>query len=273
MIQFYKAHGLGNDFVIFEAPENLLLSPTLIQKIADRRHGIGCDQVIVYRELFHHNYHVRFYNSDGGEIAACGNGSRALGRLLFDRDGKPDQTLSFHTKGGILKVFKQASQQIQIELPMPKFHWTEIPQHHEGLHALPIIEGQISPYYTLNVGNPHLVAFFENVSLIDVIKIGPMLEHHSLFPQLINVSFAEVRGQQHLKLIVWERGSGLTGACGTAACATAVLAIREGLVEGPVTVTQPGGDLIIEWKENQPILMTGPATITFRGEFDFGGDI
>lgn len=272
MISFYKAHGLGNDFVIFEAPENLFLTPALIQKIADRRQGIGCDQVIVYHEIFPKIYHVRFYNADGGEVAACGNGSRALGRLLFDMDEQTGQMLSFHTKGGVLTVSRNASSdQIQVELPEPKFHWADIPLKHEGLHVLPILDGQILPYYVVNVGNPHLVSFFEDINSIDALKFGPMLEHHSLFPERINVSFAQFCEGGDIKLIVWERGSGFTGACGTAACATAVLAIREELVEAPVSVRQPGGDLLIDWGENRSIVMTGPASVTFCGEFDLGG--
>lgn len=269
MISFYKAQGLGNDFVIFEAPQNLLLSPSLIQRIADRKRGVGCDQVIIYNKISAAEYSVRFYNSDGGEVSSCGNGSRALGRLLFDQENHVSQVLAFHTRGGILSVCKQPGNQIQVVLPSPKFHWADIPQRHEDLHELPIQEGQISPYYTINVGNPHLVSFFENISLIDIKKTGLFLEHHSLFPERINVSFVEVKDKHRLKLEVWERGSGFTGACGTAACATAVLAIQHKLAYGPVIVEQHGGDLLIEWQEHQSIIMTGPAVIVFRGELDF----
>lgn len=268
MISFYKAQGLGNDFVIFEAPQNLLLSPQLIQQIADRKHGVGCDQVVIYTRLSAVEYVVRFYNADGGEVSSCGNGSRALGKLLFNQE-QSGQTLTFHTKGGLLSVCEQAKGQIQVTLPPPKFHWTDIPQRHEALYDLPIQEGQISPYYTINVGNPHLVAFFEKISLIDIRKAGMFLEHHPLFPERINVSFVEIKDKHHLKANVWERGSGFTGACGTAACAVAVLAIHHKFAEGYVIVEQSGGDLLIEWPENHSILMTGPAAIVFRGEVDF----
>lgn len=269
MVLFYKAQGLGNDFVIFEAPQNLLLSPGLIQRIADRKRGVGCDQVIIYNKISATEYSVRFYNSDGSEVSSCGNGSRALGKLLFDQEKPSDQMLTFHTKGGLLSVYKQAGNLIQIILPAPKFHWNDIPQRYEDLHELPIQEGQVSPYYTINVGNPHLVAFFENLSLIDIRTTGLFLEHHPLFPERINVSFVEVKDKHRLKLEVWERGSGFTGACGTAACATAVLATQHKLTHGPVIVEQSGGDLLIEWQENRSILMTGPAVIVFRGELDF----
>lgn len=269
MISFYKAQGLGNDFVIFEAPENLLLSPSLIQRIADRKRGVGCDQVIVYNKISTAEYSVRFYNLDGGEVSSCGNGARALGKLLFDQENQPKQVLTFHTKGGLLNVCKQPGNQVQVTLPPPKFDWADIPQRHKDLHELPIQEGQISPYYTINVGNPHLVAFFENINLIDIKKTGLFLEHHSLFPERINVSFVEIKDKHRLKIEVWERGSGFTGACGTAACATAVLAILHGLAHGPVIVEQSGGDLLIEWQEHHSILMTGPAAIVFKGEFDF----
>lgn len=268
MIVFYKAHGSGNDFVIFESPRNFILSPRLICKIADRRQGIGCDQVIVYHRLTPTAFSVRFYNADGSEAAACGNGSRALGKLLFKLQPEGEQTLTFHTAGGVLNIEQQPDGQILVKLPPPKFHWTQIPQQQEGLHDLPIQEGQISPYYTVNVGNPHLISFFENIDLIDIKNIGCLLEAHSLFPQKINVSFAQILEPSLLKLIVWERGSGFTGACGTAACATAVVAIQQGLAANCVSVKQSGGDLLINWQNDGSILMTGPAVITFHGELD-----
>ena len=268
MISFYKAHGLGNDFVIFEKPQNLILSPLLLCKIENRRQGIGCDQIIVYHHVSPTVLNVRFYNADGSEASACGNGSRALGKLLFAQ--QDSQSLSFQTAGGILTVKQQSDGQIQVKLPAPKFHWTHIPQQREDLRDLPIQEGQISPYYTVNVGNPHLVSFFENIDLVDVVYVGSLLERHPLFPQRINVSFAQIIDQNSVKLMVWERGSGLTGACGTAACATVVLGIQQGWVTGSVCVHQSGGDLLIDWQKDESILMTGTAVVTFRGEFDLG---
>ena len=267
MISFYKAHGLGNDFVILDAPKSVLLAPPLIRQVADRRRGIGCDQLIVYQLLSPQTYKVRFYNCDGSEAMACGNGARALGRLLFDLHKGCDQPLYFQTLGGSLTLTQQPDRQIQVKLPPPKFHWTQIPQQQEGLHQLPIMEGQISPYYTLNVGNPHLVAFFDNIDLIDVTEMGPLLENSPLFPQRINVSFAQI-APDCLQLKVWERGSGFTGACGTAACATAVIAIQEGLINGPMVVRQAGGDLLLDWQDDRSILMTGAAVITFKGEIE-----
>ncbi len=270
MITFYKAHGLGNDFVIFETPQNLILSPRLLCKIADRRHGIGCDQIIVYHHLSPTMVNVRFYNADGSEAAACGNGARALGKLLFIQQTEGFQPLTFQTAGGVLIVKHQSDGQIQVKLPAPNFHWMQIPQRQEGLHDLPIQEGQISPYYTVNVGNPHLISFVENVDLVEVELIGPLLEVHPLFPQRINVSFAQIMNDHLIKLVVWERGSGFTGACGTAACAAVAVGIQQELIAGAVQVQQPGGNLLIDWQEDRPILMSGTAAITFRGELDFG---
>lgn len=270
MISFYKAHGLGNDFVIFEAHQNLILSPRLLCKIADRRHGVGCDQIIVYHQLSPTIVNVRFYNADGSETAACGNGSRALGKLLFSRQTTGFRPLTFQTAGGILIVTHQPDDQIQVKLPTPNFHWMQIPQRQEGLHDLPIQEGQISPYYTVNVGNPHLVSFVENVDLVDVERLGPLLEVHPLFPHRINVSFGEIINDHLIKLTVWERGSGFTGACGTAACAVVVVGIQQKLIAGPVQVQQSGGNLLIDWQTDGAILMSGTAAITFQGELDFG---
>lgn len=269
MITFYKAHGLGNDFVIFEAPQNLILSPRLLCKIADRRHGVGCDQIIVYHHLSPTMVNVRFYNADGSEAAACGNGARALGKLLFTQQTEGFQPLIFQTVGGTLIVKHQQDGQIQVKLPAPIFHWMQIPQQQEGLHDLPIQEGQISPYYTVNIGNPHLISFVENVDLVDIGCIGSLLEIHPLFPQRINVSFAQIMHDHLIKLIVWERGSGFTGACGTAACAAVVVGIQQGLIAGSVHVQQPGGNLLINWQEDETILMSGTAVIVFRGELDF----
>lgn len=268
MISFYKAHGLGNDFVIFEAPRTMLWPPPIIRKIADRRHGIGCDQVIVYHPTSSQTYHVRFYNSDGSEAAACGNGARALGKLLFELNKENLQVLYLQTAGGMLELIMQPDHQIQVKLPPPKFHWTQIPQLQEELHQLPIQDGQISPYYTVNIGNPHLVAFFENIDLIEVETLGQLLENNQLFPQRINVSFAQIINEDQIKVSVWERGSGLTGACGTAACATAVIAIQQGLVLGPIVVQQLGGNLLIDWQKDLSIMMSGAAVITFQGEID-----
>lgn len=268
MVSFYKAQALGNDFVIIENPSKIIFSPQLIRQLCNRKYGIGCDQLIIYQLVTPHTFKVKFFNADGSSANACGNGSRALAKLLFQKFDPMDNNLFFHTAGGILKVRKDKNDQFYIEFPPPEFGWKEIPQTVPYLHALPIQEGQISPYYTINVGNPHLVAFFETLETIDI-NGGAVLEHHPLFPERINVSFAQVINVNRIRLKVWERGSGFTGACGTAACATVVIATREAMTKGDVIVHQEGGDLSINWKKDLSIEMAGPATLTFKGKIDF----
>lgn len=267
MVLFVKAHGLGNDFVIIKKLDTFLITPLLIRKIADRKRGVGCDQVIFYSYSTDQTYEVSFFNADGSEAEACGNGTRALALLLFREGASASKVLNFKVKNNSLKVKQLSQTQIEVELENPKFHWQEIPQAKDNLMELPIQEGQISPYYAVNIGNPHLIAFVENLDHIDLAKIGPVLESHSLFPQRINVTFAEIISSHQLKIAVWERGSGLTEACGTAACAATVVAIEEGIAKGPVMVSQKGGELAIDWNKG-PIKMAGVAVISYRGELD-----
>ncbi len=256
-IPFVKAHGLGNDFVIVEALD--LPHPTVpqVQWLANRRFGIGCDQVIVYKRQDAGVIDVRFFNADGSEAESCGNGSRAIANLLLAQH--PDNAeIVLHTKGGRVPARKLGLDFIEIRLPEPEFI-------RNPLHTIKQVPGQITSYTCVNIGNPHLVCFVADLASVDVAHFGALLEIHPLFPDRINVSFAQIRNPTSIDLKVWERGVGLTQACGTAACAVAVAAIDGHLCENEVSVMQPGGCISVSWDAHGPIRQQGPATTVFTG--------
>ncbi|KEO91126.1 diaminopimelate epimerase [Erythrobacter longus] len=262
---FIKMHGLGNDFVVLDAREMPLpaLSAQMASAIADRHTGIGCDQLIVLEPSEAHAFTMRIYNSDGGEVEACGNATRAVALLH-------GEAATIETAGGVVLALEPSEGGATVDMGKPRFEWDAIPLDYAmDTCAMPVGWGELENPAAVNVGNPHVIFFVENADAVDLAAIGPEIEHDALFPARVNVNVASLVGPDHLKLHVWERGAGLTRACGTGACATAVAAIRRGLVGNRVTVTLPGGDLIIEWRERESIRMTGPAAESFRGEFNW----
>ncbi len=267
-IGFNKMHGLGNDFVVLDGRDHALppIGSAEAQKLADRRTGIGCDQLIVLEPSDKAELRMRIFNADGGEVEACGNASRAVGLML----GK---TASIETLGGILTA-SPAENGISVEMGIPKFEWDEIPLGYAlDTHAMPVAWEELVNPLAVNVGNPHAVFFVEDCDAIDLERLGPQIETDPLFPERINVNVATLVSRHAIRLRVWERGVGETRACGTGACATAVAAIRKGEADSPVTVELPGGELRIEWRLDDVMVMTGPATKSFEGSFesaDFG---
>ena len=261
---FIKMHGLGNDFVVLDARETPLpaISMKFSCSIADRHTGIGCDQMIVLEPSDMQAFKMRIFNSDGGEVEACGNATRAVAML----HGEPAM---IETAGGVLAL-EPSVYGATVDMGAPRFEWNEVPLDYAmDTLTMPVGWGELRNPVAVNVGNPHVVFFVEDADAIDMATLGPEIETDPLFPERINVNVASGLGEDHLKLNVWERGAGLTRACGTGACATAVAAIRRGLVGNAVTVTLPGGDLFIEWSEGTTIRMTGPAKESFRGEFEW----
>ena len=269
MTRFRKMHGLGNDFVILDAREQAVaMSANRARAIADRRTGVGCDQVIVLEPSDVADVRMRIWNADGGEVEACGNASRCVALL------EGGET-SIETKGGILRAFANGSE-ATIDMGEPRFGWEEIPLAYAMDTApMPVGWEELQNPIAVNVGNPHVVFFMEDASGIDLARLGPLIEKDPLFPQGVNVNVAEtciggmmVGGVRRggFSLRVWERGAGLTRACGTGACATAVAAIKYGQSKSPVGVKLPGGMLIIEWAPGETIRMSGPATHVFSGE-------
>lgn len=261
---FIKMHGLGNDFVVLDARAAPLpaLSAKTASAIADRHTGIGCDQLIVLEPSETHDFTMRIYNCDGGEVEACGNATRAVALLH-------GEAAVIETAGGVLAL-EPSEGGATVDMGKPRFDWDAIPLDYAmDTAAMPVGWDELENPAAVNVGNPHVVFFVDDADAVDLAEIGPEIEHDALFPARVNVNVASVVGLDHLKLHVWERGAGLTRACGTGACATAVAAIRRGLVGNRVTVTLPGGDLVIEWREGETIRMTGPAAESFRGEFEW----
>lgn len=264
LISFIKMHGLGNDFVVLDGREAALpaMDAQAARAIADRRTGIGCDQVIVLEASETHDFRVRFFNSDGSEVGACGNGSRAVALLH-------SASAVIETGGGPITL-EPLDGGARVEMGTPRFDWDAIPLAYPmDTASMPVGWDDLTAPMAVNVGNPHVIFFVDDCDAVPLETLGPVIEHDPLFPERVNVNVASRAGPDHLRLHVWERGAGLTRACGTGACATAVAAIRRGLVQSPVTVTLPGGDLVIAWQQGGAIVMTGPATEAFRGTFNW----
>ena len=263
-IPFIKMHGLGNDFVVLDARKAALPAMTaqVAHALGDRRTGIGFDQLILLEPSETYDFRVRFFNSDGSEVGACGNGSRAVALL----HGTPAVV---ETGGGALHLEPLAGG-ARVDMGAPRFDWDAIPLAYPmDSAAMPVGWDDLSQPMAINVGNPHVIFFVDDADGVPLETLGPVIEHDPLFPERVNVNVASLAGTNHLRLRVWERGAGLTRACGTGACATAVAAIRRGLVDSPVRVTLPGGDLVIAWQPGGTITMTGPASESFRGTFDW----
>jgi len=261
--RFDKMHGLGNDFVVIDAREHAVpMSASRARAIADRRTGIGCDQLIMVEPDDATDARMRIWNSDGGEVEACGNATRAVALLL-------GRSATLTTAGGVLGLEPHEGG-ASVDMGAPRFDWDAIPLAYPAdTAALPVAWENLANPAAVNVGNPHVVFFAEDCAAVDLERLGPLIEHDALFPQRINVNAATVTGASSIRLRVWERGTGETRACGTGACATAVVAIRRKLVTAPVTVTLTGGDLVIDWAPNGTIRMTGPATHVFTGETEW----
>lgn len=267
-VSFIKMHGLGNDFVVLDARDEALpaVTTTFARSIADRTTGIGCDQLILLEPSNEADFRMRIFNADGGEVEACGNAARAIATL----HGKPARVA---TDGGVIDLVPYEGG-ARVDMGIPRFEWDQIPLAYAmDTLSMPVAWDTLADPCAVNVGNPHAIFFVENTHSVDLAGLGHEIEHDPLFPQRVNVNVASLRDGE-IDLRVWERGVGLTRACGTGACATAVAAIRRKLVQSPVTVNLPGGALTIEWNGSGTVNMSGPATESFRGTFeweDFAG--
>ena len=273
-IPFRKMNGLGNDFVVLDARQRpFVLGAEDARRIGDRKSGVGCDQVIVIEPSDKADVFMRIFNADGSEVSACGNATRCIALIASEEIGRPD--VSVETSAGLLKAKVESAGSITIDMGRPRFAWNEIPLA-EPFEDTTGIELQIGPIdaptlhtpSVVNVGNPHAIFWVDDVNAHDLGRAGPLLENHPIFPERANISLAEVTSPNSLKLRTWERGAGLTRACGTAACAAAIAAARKGLTERQVAVELPGGTLFIEWTENDHILMRGPAELEFEGSLE-----
>ncbi len=270
MIPFTKMHGLGNDFVVFDARAgNITLEPAEARAIADRHRGIGCDQLILIeppRDAAALAY-LHILNADGSESAACGNGTRCVAATLMKEAGASEVTLE--TSAGLLEVTVAENEEFAVNMGRARLDWQEIPlaEACDTLH-LEIAAGNLRDPVAVNIGNPHCVFFVEDTDSVDLAKLGPELEHASLFPERTNVEVVTVHDEGHIRMRVWERGAGITLACGSGACATLVAAHRRNLTGRKAEVLLDGGRLSIEWLDSGDVLMTGPVATSFTGNWN-----
>lgn len=266
---FLKMHGLGNDFVIFDgrAGAPLYLSTELIQSLGDRHTGIGFDQLVIMSapKSAQANVFMSIFNSDGSEVGACGNATRCVAEVLMRETGRREVVLE--TMAGMLKAHRAGAGRVCVDMGKVRLGWQDIPLSEEqDTLSLGFSEGMLKSPVALNVGNPHAVFFVQQLEEVPLEKFGPLIENHPLFPEKTNVEVVRVDSPQALTMRVWERGVGITRACGTGACAAVVAAARRGLTERKVSVTLEGGILGIEWREDDDhVLMTGAVAEVFTG--------
>jgi len=274
-IPFRKMNGLGNEIVMVDLRGSGRVLAAAEARAIAARPASRFDQMMVLHDakVAGTEAYVRIYNSDGSEAEACGNGMRCIAWRVAEKTGR--KALKFETKAGVLDVTVDSIDRITVDMGTPKFGWRDIPLA-EAFHDTRAIELQIGPIdkpilhspSVVNIGNPHAVFWVADVDAHDLGRIGPMLENHPIFPERANISLAHITSRNGITLRVWERGAGLTKACGSAACAATVCAARKMLTERAVTVTLPGGPLDIEWRADDRILMTGPVELEHAGVLD-----
>ena len=264
-LDFLKMHGLGNDFVIVDGRKHAHdLAPGAIRRIADRHLGVGCDQFIRIEPSRRADAFMRIWNPDASEAEACGNGTRCVASLLMDENGR--DSAEIETLAGILACRRNGAG-VSVDMGPVRAGWRDIPLAREAdTLNLDLGEPAPGPATAVNMGNPHMVFFVEDAEAVDLARIGPVLERHPMFPERANVSFAQVIGDNRLRLRVWERSAGATRACGSAACATGVAACRRGLAGSDAEVVLDGGSLLVSWRETDGhVSMTGPVALSFEG--------
>jgi diaminopimelate epimerase len=263
-LAFHKMHSLGNDFVILDRRSGKLSLDTVqIQRIADRRRGVGFDQLLSLEPSQRADVFMRVYNPDGSEAQACGNGTRCVARLMMEE--VLTSRVRIETRADVLAV-TAGIQGYTVDMGRPRFGWDEIPLARAmDTSALDLTLGPLSAPVAVNMGNPHAVFFVDDVEAITLEELGPELEHHPLFPERANIGVAEVRDRRTIRLRVWERGAGLTMACGSGACAALVAAARRDLTERSADLLLDGGALKIAWSPADRVRMTGPASHCYSG--------
>jgi diaminopimelate epimerase len=269
-LPFTKMHGLGNDFVVIDARSRpVMLTDDQKWRIADRRRGIGCDQLIVVERSTRADVFMRIFNPDGTEAGACGNATRCVAGRLMAENGV--ERIVVETISGLLETKAADRGDIAVDMGEVKTDWRDIPvaEACDTLH-LPVRLGPLVDPVGVNVGNPHAVFFVPDVATIDLEKLGPELEHAPLFPERANIEIVQRLASGRLRMRVWERSAGITQACGSGACATLVAAARRGLTGRKAEVVLDGGTLTVEWLANNHVLMTGGWTTSFQGEIELG---
>ena len=270
-LKFTKMHGLGNDFVLIDAvKQNIRVTSELARRLADRHLGVGCDQVLVIEPPSSKNvdFDYRIFNADGTEVEQCGNGARCLGRYVFDQRLSGKKSLRLKTQNRIMEIESRPNHLIRVDMSAPIFEPTQIPfDANQQAILYPIEANDSLQIAVISMGNPHAVIRVDNIDTAPVETLGKQLQQHERFPQSVNVGFMQIIDRQRIKLRVFERGAGETQACGSGACAAAVTAIQQELVDHTLTVELMGGELCIEWQgKAEPVFMTGPAETVFQGQ-------
>ena len=279
-LRFTKMHGQGNDFVMLNGiAQNIALSPAQIRHIANRNFGVGCDQLLLVEKtlLPDVDFRYRIFNSDGGEVEQCGNGTHCFAQFVRDEALTDKNVLRVETMKGIISPSIGVDGVVTTDMGAPRFLPHEIPFVVDGesiRYALDVA-GQMVTISVVSMGNPHAVQIVDDIDRAPVCEMGPLIEHHTRFPQRVNAGFMQILSRDHVKLRVWERGAGETLACGTGACAAVVTGIRFGLLNNTVRVTARGGELTVTWhpvQANAPVLMAGKPTLVFRGEININNE-
>jgi diaminopimelate epimerase len=271
-LKFTKMHGLGNDFVVFDGVrQHVDLSPAQIRTLADRRFGVGCDQVLLVEPpQGDADFRYRIFNADGGEVEHCGNGARCFVVFVRDHGLTQKREIRVETRNGIIVPRLEANGDVTVNMGVPRLKPDEVPfTDGTGAPVEPLdVDGQQVMITAVSMGNPHAVQIVDDVERAPVTTQGPSIEHHPRFPQRVNAGYVQMIDRATIALRVWERGAGETLSCGTGACAAAVAVMRRGLADAPLRVKTRGGDLVIAWEgEGTPLFMAGPAATVFEGEW------
>lgn len=273
-LNFAKMHGLGNDFVVIDAiRQAVTLSPAQIRFIAERRRGIGCDQVLLVEptDSADADFRYRVFNADGSEVGQCGNGARCFARFVQEHGLTAKDCIAVETVSGPLTLTLLPDGQVRVNMGIPRLEPADIPfEAEQRAVSYPLQIGDASLQISaLSMGNPHAVLLVDDADTAPVTSLGPLIEHHPRFPQRVNAGFMQVLDTGHIRLRVFERGAGETAACGSGACAAMVAGRLQGLLEERVKVTLPGGDLVVSWAgEGHPVYLTGPATRVYEGRIE-----
>ena len=284
-LNFTKMHGAGNDFIVIDAiSQQIDFTPEQWQRLADRRFGIGADQILVVEaaRLPGCDFRYRIYNNDGGEVEQCGNGARAFVKFVSEKGLSDKTAISVETMAGVSAPRLEPDGSITVDMGAPVLAPALVPFDASGLDGVQQGSDTVWPLdlaladqaatvlvSVVSMGNPHAVQVVDDVDAENLEASGPLIEHHRRFPRRVNAGYMQVLDRHHVKLRVYERGAGETLACGTGACAAAVAGIRRGLLDSPVRISARGGELSIAWQgEGQPVLMTGPAVTVFEGQIE-----
>lgn len=273
-LAFTKMHGLGNDFVVIDAIRQAVqLSPEQVRRIAERRFGVGCDQLLLVEpsQTAGVDFRYRIFNADGGEVAQCGNGARCFARFVHDQGLTDKDAITVETHSGVITLCIEPDGQVTVNMGAPRFAPAAIPfqTDTEAAHYTLDIDGHTLGIGAVSMGNPHAVVRVDDIDAAPVARLGPLIESHPRFPQRVNAGFMQVLDRGRIRVRVFERGTGETPACGTGACAAVAIGRQQGLLDDKVDVDLAGGTLRITWAgDEQPVWMTGPATTVFEGTIE-----